>query len=96
MICSRVCLQDHVTSGLASSLSAMQSLGGFHSMAAAAAAGIPHHHLMASAAAAAAAASNVAAAVGGGNGGGGRDEQTDVLGSAGHHLGAPLHDYHHL
>lgn len=31
----------------------MQSLGGFHSMAAAAAAGIPHHHLMASAAAAA-------------------------------------------
>lgn len=81
-------LQDPVTSGLAS-LSAMQSLGGFH-MAAAAAAGIPHHQLMASAAAAAAA----------GRGGSGDIEHTELGGH--HHLGTPLtslgvpHEYHHL
>jgi hypothetical protein len=75
-----------MTSGLASSLSAMQSLGGFHSMATAA--GIPHHHLMASAAAMAAAGASS------------RDvDQTDL---SGHHLGTPIsalgvpHEYHHL
>jgi hypothetical protein len=81
--------QDPVTSGLAS-LSAMQSLGGFH-MAAAAAAGIPHHQLMASAAAAAAA----------GRGSVGDLDQSE-LGAHHHGLGAPLtslgvpHEYHHL
>lgn len=67
--------------------SAMQSLGGFHSMAAAA--GIPHHHLMASAAVVAAAGASS------------RDEQTELSGHP-HHLGAPVssigvpHEYHHL
>ena len=104
-------LQDHVTSGLAS-LSAMQSLGGFH-MAAAAAAGIPHHQLMASAAAVAAAGGvNPSRDI--------LDHQTELgagtaLGSAGsgghhqhhHHLNSSAtsasltalgvpHDYHHL
>ncbi|CAG7827223.1 unnamed protein product, partial [Allacma fusca] len=53
----------------------MQSLGGFHSMAAAAAAGIPHHHLMASAVVAAAGASR---------------DVVDHTELGGHHLGAPV------